>query len=78
MSGLDGTVRPLTPEEWDELCARIREQATKLARLVNEPCPTQTGDDIDIEEYLKLVKAAVAERRRQEDYVIRQVEDELR
>jgi hypothetical protein len=70
--------RPLTPEEWDELKAHTRATAAKLAQLVNEACPTLTGDDIDIEEYLGLVKAAVAERRRREDYVIREVEMELR
>ena len=73
----DGWVRPFTPEEFDELWARNRELAAKLARLVEEPCPTQTGDDIDIKEYLREVKTRLSERRCEEDRVIAEIENEL-
>jgi hypothetical protein len=73
----DGWGRPFTPEEFDELWARNRELAAKLARLVEEPCPTQTGDDIDIKEYLREVKTRLSERRCEEDRTIAEIEKEL-
>jgi hypothetical protein len=39
----DGWGRPFTPEEFDELWARNRELAAKLARLVEEPARRKQG-----------------------------------